>query len=201
MSDQPDGEGDPVRKRKKKVVEPSPTVRQEWCIVLMLDSSKEGDAGYLEFLRRCKDTDSPVFSNCFQRDGSRHISLVKGLKLNAKEATQIHFPKPPQLPFSVKMGTFLPWRAGLYLGIASDSAKQIQNICSNICGMPRQHKVEKNFHMSLIRARGNDRADVNRCCEQMRSKCVGMATGWANAVRVALKVVGTEYGNDMKILA
>lgn len=67
-----------LQKEEKNVAVSS--VRREYAIILTFDPSQEGCSDYLDFLNHCKDVadvaDPDLHAACFQRDGSRHFTLV-----------------------------------------------------------------------------------------------------------------------------
>ena len=62
------------------------------------------DAAYARGLAACRRACAPhVHEQCFQRDGTRHVTIYRDLRLSPLEAARVAFVAPPRLPVTLTL--------------------------------------------------------------------------------------------------
>ena len=104
------------------IVPSASSAAREYVVLLMI----EEDEACARVLAACeKVCSSEVHRQCFQWDGTRHITLLKGLQMTEEDARRVHYEQPPSLP----------------LAIASLHFKVPYNTSPNPCPPPRRARL------------------------------------------------------------
>ena len=204
--------GTPRSKRQKLETYPpgaAPGDEAKYAIVLTLNSASEGDQAYMALLEACQRVADPRWhAACFQRSGTRHISLVADrrgspFKMTAKQAADLEFSSPPDcFPLTVKLDGLMNWKHGIYLRVSPECDALIRPLASGLSGLPQAAKADSDFHLSLYRKRQfKDSSLHQQSVAKVRAELGSLAQSSVSVVGVALKVVGGEYGTSMRLLA
>ena len=179
--------------------------RNDYAIVALV----EEDDACKELLARCRQScDALVHELCFQRDGTRHLTLYTLPSLLPWEARKVVFEYQPSLPLSLPISHFMPWQV-VALGLDGQAEDQL------LCALPALRMASHmqpathakftprgNFHISLYRKRGVQNETAQREFDKVRAACQGTPLGSVRVTRIALKVVGADYADEeARILA
>jgi hypothetical protein len=154
----------------------------------------KGVAGFAKGLETCALACSyPVQDACFQRDGTRHVSLWDGV-LTDRAASALAFPAALQASFTalpVTIRGWTSWKSGLYLSLADGTTQALQQLLGQLEGLPRG-KVACD-HLSLYRRRGVDYRTAHAQFSKVRQALASHDWGQVQGVSVRIKVLGSEY--------
>mmetsp|Transcript_308 Transcript_308/g.748 ORF Transcript_308/g.748 Transcript_308/m.748 type:complete len:245 (+) Transcript_308:119-853(+) len=135
--------------------------------------------------------DAGVHASCFQRDGTRHVSLFEG-RLADQVARKIRMSgsfDPPVIVFD----EWQPWKTGCYLKLDGKTTRRLQIILRQIEGLPATGGKRSCDHLSLYRKRGADTAQAGVQFEKIRSALAKHQWGSVRASSIRIKVVGSDY--------
>ena len=175
----------------------------------MVIAEVEEDAAFGQLMATCKASigDQYVHEKCFQRDGTRHLTLHTLNNLTAKQAARVRFDEPqPMLPFHLPMWRIKPWlntpciALGLSPSTTTDFCGALGGL-SGLEGLPEEcppPKVDRpdNLHVSLYRRHGVDYAAAKPAFDRVHSAIYGQPLGSLTVVRLSIKRKGDEYANS-----
>ena len=177
----------------------APLEPQPHVVLLLVEDE---DAACVRSLAACRDNCAPhVHDQCFQRDGTRHATLYKELKLSPLQAARVAFATPPRLPVTLRFDGFQDWSAGVYLALDRQSGRGVLEALTPLQGLPAGARVTdlRNLHVSLYRKRGvGDEAKPQ--FSRVRGACGGLDFGTALGRRIVIKPMGETPYEDARVL-
>jgi hypothetical protein len=144
-------------------------------------------SSFSDALAKCQNKCSAVVQDsCFQRDGTRHISMFTG-KLTDQQARGL---KASFLfkPVTIEIEGWMPWKAGCYLKLKKDSTEKLKSLLNKIEGLPEYGGKRSCDHLSLYRNR-----EANGYAHFARVRAVSHQWGSVQGVSIRIKAVGTDY--------
>ena len=158
---------------------------------------------FREGLELCRTTCAKnVHEHCFQRDGTRHVTLWQGKLTDADVAamqTQCDKnSKKIQLPVTISFTAgWNNWKSGNYLGLTTISTVTLKRMVHAIMGDAVPFSVKpKCDHLSLYRKRGGAGVDLG----SVRKALIGYNWGSLPGTSIRVKVLGEPY-DECKVLA
>lgn len=189
------------------------------CILYLCctESTKDFSDGLKKCESTCGNSDQKqnfqrdghkIHTACFQRDGTRHISLWQG-QLSTKNAKTIidrcHNKNINRIPITHIQFTegWNNWTAGNYLGLdkstTTDPLRVLKStILSGIVTNTNMGKPNCD-HLSLYRRRGQSRQDVTDAFARVRTALHDHHWGQLPVHSICLKILGGEY-DECKVL-
>ena len=172
--------------------------------ILFMAVREKKPSAFSDGIAACENSCPPsVHSQCFQRDGSRHITLFQGdLSKNQARALryeQDHTDVDVSLPLNIGFDGWMPWEAGCYLSVEQSCRRKLESLVNKIVGLnPGSRKCD---HMSLYRRRKWPRYD-EFCAAVKRIKTETHAQHWGSVegVSIRLKIMHDAY-EDCIVLA
>ena len=205
-------------------IEPNPNYsisdRNETRRYIIYMSLREYHPSFSEGLSKCRMacSDQQVQS-CLQFDGTRHITMFDGYLTN-EQANKLaykynRFENGSFNPIKLKIEGWMPWDAGCYLKIKSNSERVLEAILRKIDGFPypinqmlqkkdleKQGKVKFPCnHLSLYRCRPSmEISKMKQSFGLIRNAVANHDWGYVEGVGIRIKVMGEPY-SDCKVLA
>jgi hypothetical protein len=180
-----------------------PAEAKEYVVLLMIVE----DTTCTQALAACRRVcSSQVQECCGQWDGTRHITLLKGLKMTRDEAMRVQYAVPPAcLPLDLAPTHLKQWEPTLALGFsggtigAADLAAlaDLREVPTRLAG--RLHIEPSTMHVSLYRTgRAGMPKHIKEHAKQidfpnMRRACADLPLGSVRGVKVVLKPIGGAY--------
>jgi hypothetical protein len=165
--------------------------RRKFVVVLMTRESLE----FTRALEVCRMSCDPyVYDICFQRDGSRHLTLLTLNGITAADAQRVTFDMPVSLPMRLTFSG-LSQKSVLLLPDAASKRRLAPLLCRGNYGcLPSSGSVQtQNFiHLSLFRVRSRPHGYLQEF-EKVRAACGGITWGVVEGTCVVIKEVGAEY--------
>ncbi|GMH88085.1 hypothetical protein TrVE_jg1943 [Triparma verrucosa] len=163
------------------------------CVIyLALDEHSQFFAGFSKCAKICSKS---VQKSCFQRDGTRHVSMWQG-KLSSSRVNALSL-STAALPLPVSVTGWKSWNQGNYLSIDSASTATLKAMLEGL-GLPKG-KVACD-HISLYRKRGQNDSFTNAQLEKVKEELKGFDWGDVTGVSVRIKIIGRDY-SEFKVLA
>lgn len=196
----------------------SPSRSEEFVVYLVFE--EPAGSKFCQGIQRCKElcTDREVLDKCFQRDGTRHVTLANGIsdpsvaqRLVLDERFQQEM---KSLPVHVQFGTgFNKWKGGLYLGVTPESVRRLETIVNQLkvrlsseeSGHNTSNNKNHSFkfdgtHLSLFRSRNCDSKRFYSQIAKIRKAMNDFDWGRSlPGVSIRIKQVGTDY-NQCRVL-
>jgi len=164
---------------------------------------EENTDRFREGLELCRTTcPKNAQEHCFQRDGTRHVTLWQGQLSDAdvaamqtqcdKNRKKIRLP----VPISFTAG-WNNWKSGNYLGLTTISTVTLKRMVHAIMDDAVSFSVKpKCDHLSLYRKRGGAGVDLG----SVRKALIGYNWGSLPGTSIRVKVLGEPY-DECKVLA
>jgi len=153
-------------------------------------------------LTRCAEICSHnIHEHCFQRDGTRHVTLFNG-NIDAATARKISFPGTFE-PITIEIDDWVPSDYGKYLLLKKSTTAKLLRIVERITGGRIQPQKGICDHISLYRLRqlrGPAKNQAIRDFRRIRKELAGKDWGTVQGVSIRIKLLGTEW-NECKVLA
>ena len=172
--------------------------------LLYLAIREKKPSAFSELLAACKASCPPaVHSHCFQRDGTRHITLYQG-DLSRTQAQMLRYKQDHSdadviLPLQVDFDGWMSWDAGCYLSVAQNSRRKLESLVDKIVGLPKGSR--KCDHLSLYRSRKFPWHDFRTACNRIKdASSNNQSWGSVEGVSIRLKVKQDDY-EDCIVLA
>jgi hypothetical protein len=150
---------------------------------------------------------------CVQRDGTRHVTLFKGLKLTPDEAMRVGYSSPPAcLPMRLSTEHLMPWDTCIALGFSSNTIPAADLAALADLDLPSRLSSKlrikpSNLHISLYRTAGRSlseqvKDEAKRLIPSIRAACGGFPFGSVFGTKVVLKMSGGDYNEaNWRVLA
>jgi hypothetical protein len=116
-------------------------------------SSKGLGKGAKTYCRRSSQNGSDIHSRCFQRDGTRHVTIWEG-SLTVQQTRNLEFSDfmtPKNESCDLPISGLTDWQSGVYLKVSAAGVAQLCDILEDMDGLPVQGR--KCDHISLYRPR------------------------------------------------
>ena len=171
--------------------------RRNFVVVLMTRESPE----FGRALDVCRTSCDPsVYDICFQRDGSRHITLLTLNGITAAEAQLVTFDASNSLPLRITFSGLFQ-KSVLLLPDGASKASLEPLLSRDSFSLPPSGKVQTQslIHLSLFRVRSKPHGYLQEFAK-VRAACEGISWGAVEGTRVVLKETGAEY-TDCRVLA
>jgi hypothetical protein len=172
-------------------------VRETYVLYLATD---EIDPAYQQMIARCRDAAGALHEQCFQREGTHHITLAE-LTLSSGEAGAIKFQQPtqPALPFCINFDQFkAPCPKCVALSPDDESVKDIRAVYGRLYSEydfpDRRRPALKDAHLSLYRMRGAK--NVSEPFKRIKEACANTDLGSVQAIALRIKVKGPQVSYD-----
>ena len=147
-----------------------------------------------------------VHSHCFQRDGTRHITLYQG-ELTKNEALtlryeQNHTDSDVSLPLEIAFDGWMPWEAGCYLRVEQSCKKKLESLVAKVVGLPASPTGSRKCdHLSLYRRRAYHNGDEFRVAvANIKKNNMIQSWGSVEGISIRLKMMQGAY-EDCIVLA
>ena len=167
---------------------------------------------FATFLSKCEGLCDPlVHQHCFQRGGSRHVTLLTVKNVTPSQAAGIRFSREAEeaglLPFDLEFEGFHPMAGAVALQPAetpSTKALGKQALKRSLINLPldqRDCAFSGSLHLSLYRVRGfSNKAEALREFDGVRGGLRGVDVGGVRAVAIKIKVLGGDYEGEGRVL-
>jgi len=173
--------------------------------VLYMAIREKKSAAFAEGIAACEASCPPsVHSHCFQRAGTRHVTLFQG-DLTKNQARMLKFEQKNtnvdvSLPLNIDFDGWMSWEAGCYLSVEQSCRRKLESLVDKIVGLP-QEGSRKCDHLSLYRSRNfpnyqEFRTAVGRIKHATNNRSFGSVEG----VSIRLKIMQDTY-EDCIVLA
>ncbi len=155
-------------------------------------------------IKACENSCPPsVHSHCFQRAGTRHITLFQG-DLSKNQARMLRYEQDHtgvdvSLPLNIDFDGWMPWEAGCYLSVEQSCRRKLESLVDKIVGLPKGSR--KCNHMSLYRRRKWPRYDeFGAAVKRIKTETSAQHWGSVEGVSIRLKIMHDAY-EDCIVLA
>ena len=172
--------------------------RKKFVLVLAVQEPDPGSE-FFEVKKRLRDNCEPgVHATCAQLAGTMHVTL-QTQSLTDEEAKKVAFEIQPLLPLQLKLAGLQKWPSCLAFKIDASSTELVNAALLGIKGLQPSGKQDRvrvaqdQMHLSLYRARGMSSA-LKAQIPTMKTAVQGMQYGQVLATEIALKEVGSGYG-------
>lgn len=163
------------------------------------------DGAHETMLKTCKDVcPKKIHAVCFQRDGTRHVTLLK-MKCTEAQAAQIKFTAPDGIALPASIGFDGFKRASSVLLNPDEKATDVLKIFQNVSNYvnPEGIGLKRStwLHCSLYRVR-SDATGYEAACKEIKTALKSTDLGAADGVQLVIKRVGSEYthADGMRVL-
>lgn len=190
-----------------------PSQRQNFVIYLAI--REQHGSPFSIGLEKCAvaaASNPTIHSLCFQRDGTRHITMFQGA-LTPPQANALQFvndddddaddadAEPSFAPFPIKFRRgWNNWKAGLYLALDDSTTHKLKHLLGKVRGLPATGGRRSCNHLSLYRKRGGGN-NVSDAFAKIRTALASYDWGsGAQGASIRIKLVGTGY-DECKVLA
>lgn len=147
-----------------------------------------------------------------QREGTRHITLLKGINITPTEAAEVRYEEAPNLPLHLTPTRLMPWvPATIALGF-DDIKPQLDPLVAGLQGLPATKKTaDAQPHISLFRTGRETRTEEDKRLKKLAKRVAipaikknyprnkentGVAFGSVRGVKVVIKPLGGEYDDS-----
>ena len=182
-------------------------------MVLLSWPSEQEDPAFRAMLKACRSVCSPTALQCVQEEDTRHVTLLKGLKLTRDEAMRVYYSSPPTcLPMRLSPERREPWKSCIALGFSSKMipAEDLAAL-ADLRGLPSRLSSKllinpSELHISLYRTgrpslSKQDKDEAKRLIPNIRAACDGVSSfGSVLGTKIVLKPIGGNY-DDARVLA
>ena len=189
-----------------------PSEQTEYVVLLSWPSEQE-DPAFRAMLKACRSVCSPTALQCVQEEDTRHVTLLKGLKLTRDEAMRVYYSSPPTcLPMRLSPERRKPWESCIALGFSSKMipAEDLAAL-ADLRGLPSRLSSKllikpSELHISLYRTvrpslSKQDKDEAKRLIPNIRAACDGVSSfGSVLGTKIVLKPIGGNY-DDARVLA
>ena len=139
--------------------------------------------------------DKDVKEHCYQKDGTRHVTICETL-MTHEESEQVSLDSFE--PFHLQVDGAMHWPSCVAL-VIRDSDGRARALCSRIRGICKI--PNRPLHISLYRRRGKDLAHVKRDFQKVRSACNRLLRDTTvKVVDVRCKRLGAPYEESRSIV-
>lgn len=178
---------------------------QGTCIIYLC--CDENTDNFLTGLEKCNDNcNADVHEHCFQKDGTRHISMWQGILDNRQleyiqemcKSTNLASKLPITIDFKNGWNS---WSAGNYIELSAESTKTLKSLLLLEDMKPpcKKGQISCN-HLSLYRKRQNCPPTTNVQFQRVRKALATHKWGSLQGISIRIKVLGGEY-DECKVLA
>jgi len=173
--------------------------RKKFVLVLAVQEPERGSEFFK--VKECLHDacERAVHNKCAQLAGTMHFTLHTQ-SLTDEEAADVAFKIQPRLPLQLKLASFKEWPSCLAVKIDALSTDRVNDALLGIKGLQpagnqaRVRVAQDQMHLSLYRARGMSGALLQAQIQKMKKAVQGMQFGQVLATEIALKEVGSGYG-------
>ncbi|KAL7498837.1 hypothetical protein ACHAWT_010800 [Skeletonema menzelii] len=171
--------------------------------VLFMAVREKKSSAFSDGIAACEASCPPsVHSHCFQRDGSRHITLFQG-DLTKNQARMLRYEQnhtdvDVRLPLNVGFDGWMTWEAGCYLSVEQSCRRKLESLVDKIVGLPNGSR--KCDHMSLYRNRKWPWHEFGAAVQRIKTETNSQHWGSVEGVSIRLKLVHGAY-EDCIVLA
>ena len=193
-----------------------PSEQTEYVVLLSWPSEQE-DPAFRAMLKACRSVCSAtalqLYEQCVQKEGTRHVTLLKGLKLTRDEAMRVYYSSPPTcLPMRLSPERRMPWESCIALGFSSKMIPEEDLAAlADLRGLPSRLSSKllikpSELHISLYRTgrpslSKQDKDEAKRLIPNIRAACDGVSSfGSVLGTKIVLKPIGGNY-DDARVLA
>ena len=193
-----------------------PSEQTEYVVLLSWPSEQE-DPAFRAMLKACRSVCSAtalqLYEQCVQKEGTRHVTLLKGLKLTRDEAMRVYYSSPPTcLPMRLSPERRKPWESCIALGFSSKMIPEEDLAAlADLRGLPSRLSSKllikpSELHISLYRTgrpslSKQDKDEAKRLIPNIRAACDGVSSfGSVLGTKIVLKPIGGNY-DDARVLA
>ena len=164
-----------------------------FVILLMVADDKDA-ARFLEGCRRRCDNEK-VHGHCFQREGTRHFTIVKGIRdAQAERLASEGLALVPPLPANLELGPFHKWASCAALSLSPASQAALAPLLRSFRSVQGTVEGPGNLHMSVYRQRGMKEA------KNAFMRATGnhdASYGCVRPTRIILKREGSDYDHHI----
>ena len=195
------------RPAKRAKSRPDAGRHEEYVVLLMLNE----DSGFERALNACREacaSHPEVQSQCGQWDGTRHVTLIKGMRMTRAEADEVRYTTPPNLPLHLTPTRLLDWDSTVALGFSGDLTEDHAALTAGLRGLPAKRTVVMPMHISLYRsgragmpkdlkdlAKGVVFPAIRAACPRTKSN-TSISFGSVSGVKVVIKPLGGAYDDS-----
>ena len=177
---------------------------EKLSVVLYMAIREKKSSLFSEGLALCEANCPPnVQSHCFQRDGTRHITLYQG-ELSKTQARMLRYKQDQtdvdiSLPLNIDFDGWMSWDAGCYLSVERNSRRSLESLLDKVVGLPHGFP-QKCDHLSLYRNRKFPGHDFRLACNKIKQATLNQRWGSVEGVSIRLKIMQGDY-EDCIVLA
>ena len=171
--------------------------------VLFLAVREKKSSAFSEGIAACEASCPPsVHSHCFQRTGTRHITLFQG-DLTRNQArmlryVQDHTDVDVSLPLNIDFDGWMTWEAGCYLSVEESCRRKLESLVDKIVRLPQGSR--KCDHLSLYRSRKYPWHEFCAAVKRIKVETNSQNWGSVEGVSIRLKIMQDAY-EDCIVLA
>ena len=164
------------------------------CVLYM--AIAEPPAFGVALQRLAQRAPADVHQHCFQRDGTRHVSLWQGC-LTLSQIQQLSLRatgnKKKMQPLRLDVAGWKPWKAGLYLALTRSSQQQLHALVDRLVGLPTGKRSCD--HLSLYRRRDYKGTTNTYAAFATLRRDTAHWDDWGHVMGVSLRIkaMGTPY--------
>ncbi len=179
---------------------------EKLSVVLYMAIREKKSSVFSEGLAMCEANCPPnVQSHCFQRDGTRHITLYQG-ELSKTQARLLRYKQDQtdvdiSLPLNIDFDGWMSWEAGCYLSVEQNSRRSLESLLDKVVGLPHGFR-KKCDHLSLYRNRKfpGPAHEFRLACNKIKQATLNQRWGSVEGVSIRLKIMQGDY-EDCIVLA
>lgn len=171
--------------------------------VLFMAVREKKSSAFSEGIAACEASCPPsVHSHCFQRAGTRHITLFQG-DLTRNQARKLryiqdHTDVDVRLPLNIDFDGWMTWEAGCYLRVERSCRRKLESLVDKIVGLPQGSR--KCDHLSLYRSRKYPWHEFSAAVKSIKVETKSQDWGSVEGVSIRLKIMQDAY-EDCIVLA
>ena len=172
---------------------------EKLSVVLYMAIREKKSSVFSEGLALCEANCPPnVQSHCFQRDGTRHITLYQG-ELSKTQARMLRYKQDQtdvdiSLPLNIDFDGWMSWEAGCYLSVEQNSRRSLESLLDKVVGLPHGFR-KKCDHLSLYRNRNfpGPAHEFRLACNKIKQATMNQCWGSVEGVSIRLKIMQYDY--------
>ncbi|KAK1735968.1 cystathionine beta-lyase [Skeletonema marinoi] len=179
------------------------TGEEKLPFVIYMAVREKKSSKFSEGIAACEASCPPsVHSHCFQRDGTRHITLFQG-DLTKNQARMLRYEQDltdvdVSLPLDIDFDGWMTWEAGCYLSVEQSCRRKLESLLDKIMGLHQGSR--KCDHMSLYRSRKYPWHEFRAAVKRIKQDTNTQRWGNVEGVSIRLKIMQDAY-EDCIVLA
>ena len=179
------------------------TGEEKLPFVIYMAVREKKSSKFSEGIAACEASCPPsVHSHCFQRAGTRHITLFQG-ELTKNQARMLRYEQDltvadVSLPLNIDFDGWMTWEAGCYLSVEQSCRRKLESLLDKIMGLPQGSR--KCDHMSLYRSRKYPWHEFRAAVKRIKQDTNTQRWGNVEGVSIRLKIMQDAY-EDCIVLA